>query len=71
MLNLYSGKKTINQVANESGINWRTVEKHLTYLIGKKIVNELFSSEYVRILELTENGKAHAEQIRKEIQVQK
>jgi len=52
-LTLESGKKTINQISNESGINWRTVEKHLTYLIGKKLVNEVFSSEYVRIFELT------------------
>lgn len=64
LLTLSKGKKTINQIANDSGINWRTVEKHLTYLIGKKFVDEIFSSEYVRIFELTNNGKALAEKIK-------
>ncbi len=56
LVTLNTNKKTINQISNESGINWRTVEKHLTFLIGKKLVNEVFSSEYVRILELTQPG---------------
>ena len=56
---------TINFIATESGVNWRTVEKHLTYLIGKKMVSELFSSEYVRIFELSELGKTHVEEIKK------
>ena len=34
---LTKGRMTINQIAIDSGINWRTVEKHLTYLIGKKL----------------------------------
>lgn len=55
-LTLGDGRKTINQISNESGVNWRTVEKHLTYLIGKRYVCEVFSSEYVRIFELTEVG---------------
>jgi len=54
-------QKTINQLANDSGINWRTVEKHLTYLIGKKIVEEIKSSKYIRIFELTENGRKYYE----------
>ncbi len=57
LASLYKGKMTINQVAHESGINWRTVEKHLTFLIGKKLVREVFSSEYVRIFELDELGR--------------
>lgn len=63
---LSDSKKTINQIANDSGINWKTVEKHLTHLIGKKIVAEVFSSEYVRIFELTDNGRINLEQIRVE-----
>lgn len=66
LINLNSGKKTINQIANETDINWKTVEKHLTYLIGKKLVNEIFSSEYVRILELTEQGQEEVNRIEKE-----
>ncbi|MBS3168600.1 PAS domain S-box protein [Candidatus Woesearchaeota archaeon] len=64
ILTLYNGKRTINQLASESGINWRTVEKHLTYLIGKKLVAEIFSSEYVRIFELTEIGKSYTEKLK-------
>ena len=61
---LSSSKKTINQIANDSGINWKTVEKHLTHLIGKKLVDEVFSSEYVRIFELTNIGRTHLELLR-------
>ena len=69
-LTLKSDKKTINQIASESGINWRTVEKHLTYLIGKKYASEIFSSEYVRIFELTNQGTDYVEKLQKE-QIQK
>ncbi len=58
LLTVGESKKTINQIANDSGINWKTVEKHLTHLIGKKLVQEVFSSEYVRIFELTSQGKS-------------
>jgi len=67
LLTLEKDKKTINQLANESGINWRTVEKHLTYLIGKKLVAEIFSSEYVRIFELTELGKLYSKKLKHEL----
>ncbi len=65
LFTLAKGKMTINHIATESGINWRTVEKHLTYLIGKRLVQELFSSEYVRIFELTEEGKKFTYEIKK------
>src|SRR3989344_3554331 len=56
-------RKTINQIANDSGVNWKTVEKHLTYFVGKGLVEEVFSSEYVRIFELTSKGKELAKDI--------
>ena len=56
LASLVGGKKTINQISLDAGVNWRTVEKHLTFLIGKKYVAEIFSSEYVRIFELTSFG---------------
>lgn len=65
LMTLGRGKMTINQLSCESGVNWRTVEKHLTYLIGKKMVQELFSSEYVRIFELTETGKGYVVGVKK------
>jgi predicted transcriptional regulator len=57
LLSLASGQKTINQISVETQINWRTVDRHLVYLIGKGWVKEVFSSSYVRILELTAFGK--------------
>lgn len=66
IITLSKGKMTINQIALDSGINWKTVEKHLTYLIGKKLVEEVFSSEYIRVFELTKKGKEGVEEIHKE-----
>ncbi|MDP3764874.1 MAG: ArsR family transcriptional regulator [Nanoarchaeota archaeon] len=57
LLSLASGQKTINQISNNTQINWKTVERHLVYLIGKGWVREAFSSAYVRIFELTAFGK--------------
>ncbi|MBI2653054.1 ArsR family transcriptional regulator [Candidatus Woesearchaeota archaeon] len=57
LLSLASGQKTINQISSETQINWKTVERHLIYLIGKGWVREAFSSAYVRIFELTAFGK--------------
>lgn len=54
---LSKGQKTINQIAAETGINWRTVELHLTYLAGRGLVVEIFSSSYVRIFQLSNSGK--------------
>lgn len=65
LLTLGPKKMTINQIAHESGVNWRTVEKHLTYMIGKKMVEELFSSEYVRIFELTEEGRRQVNEVKR------
>lgn len=56
---LLNKRKTINQIAKEIGVNWRTVEKHLTYLVGKRRVKEVFSSRYVRIFELTNLGRSY------------
>ena len=57
LLCLAEGQKTINQISSETQINWKTVERHLTYLLGKGWVREAFSSAYVRIFELTAFGK--------------
>ena len=57
--NLATGRKTINQISSESDINWKTVSNHLTYLMGKKLVVEAFSSPYVRIFELAEEGERY------------
>ena len=59
---LLSGQQTTNQVSIKTGINWRTVEAHLTFLIGKGLVTEVLKSEYVRIFKLTDAGQQHAQQ---------
>jgi PAS domain S-box-containing protein len=53
---LSKGQLSINEIANQAGINWKTVENHLTYLIGKKLVKENFTSKYVRLFSLTKKG---------------
>jgi len=58
---LLDGKKTINKIASDSGINWKTVERHIIFLIGKGMVHEVFNSPYVKIVELTEKGKDYLE----------
>ncbi len=60
LIALLSGQQTTNQVSIRTGINWRTVEAHLTFLIGKGLVTEVLKSEYVRIFKLTKAGEKHA-----------
>ena len=57
LISLASGQKTINQISSETQINWKTVERHLIYLIGRGWAREAFSSAYVRVFELTAFGK--------------
>ncbi len=57
---MLSGQQTTNQVSLKSGINWRTVEAHLGFLIGKGLVVEVLKSEYVRIFKLTPEGEMKA-----------
>ena len=36
LANLLTGQQTTNQISIKTGINWRTVELHLTFLIGNR-----------------------------------
>ena len=63
---LSSGKKTVNQISGDSGINWRTVDNHIIHLIGKGLVSTVFSSPYVKIFELTEDGQEYAKHLEEE-----
>lgn len=60
---LLNGSQSTNQIANCSGINWRTVEKHLIYLVGKRFVNEVFKSEYIRIFEISDDGRNYLDRL--------
>ena len=57
LLALSKGQLTVNEIAKQAKINWKTVNNHLIYLTGRGFVKEVFSSPYVRIYELTEQGK--------------
>ena len=46
------GERTVNEIAQATELTWRTVDNHLTYLIGKGLVEPVFISEYVRIYRL-------------------
>jgi len=54
---LLKGRKTVNKLAKETGINWKTVDNHLIWLKGRGFVREVFASSYVKIYELSEEGR--------------
>ena len=63
IVELAKGKKTINDLAKQSGVNWKTTQKHLVYLVGTGLANEVFNSEYVRIFEVTPKGREYVAEI--------
>jgi len=54
---LSKGQQSLNELSRNSKINWRTCSNHLIILIGLELVEEVFSSKYVRIFKITEKGK--------------
>ena len=71
LLSLSKGQLSINEIAKQSKINWKTVSNHLIYLTGRGFVKEVFSSSYVRIYELTDSGKSFIlNNISKKIKIQ-
>ncbi len=57
---LSQGNKTINQLSSETEINWKTVNNHLIYLVGRRYAKEVLTTPYVRIFEITKEGKGFA-----------
>ena len=55
---LLKGRKTVNQLSKDTGINWKTVDNHLIWLKGRGFVREVFSSSYVKIFEISEAGRS-------------
>ena len=53
---LLIGQKTVNQIAESTGLTWRTVDNHLIHLTGKGLVEPVFISEYVKIYRLKKVG---------------
>ena len=56
------GQSTLNSLSRKTGINWKTTDNHITFLIGKGLAQEIFSSEYVRIIEITNKGRELVEE---------
>jgi DNA-binding transcriptional ArsR family regulator len=53
---LLIGQKTVNQIAESTGLTWRTVDNHLIHLTGKGLIEPVFISEYVKIYRLKKVG---------------
>ncbi|MFH1316131.1 MAG: winged helix-turn-helix domain-containing protein [Candidatus Woesearchaeota archaeon] len=68
LIALLDGTQSINQVSNNSGINWKTVENHMPYLVGKGFVNTLHRSNYLTLCELTEKGRKYLDFLKKRYQ---
>ncbi len=57
IVSLSRGNKTINQLSNETRINWKTVNNHLIHLVGRGLAKEVLTTPYARIFEITKHGK--------------
>ena len=53
---LSAGQKTVNQISTEAEINWKTVDRHIIHLLGRRQIEAVFVSEYVRIYKITQEG---------------
>ena len=63
LIELAKGQKTINDLAKSSGVNWKTTQNHLIYLVGMGFATEVFNSPYVRIFEITEKGNERVKKL--------
>ncbi len=60
LIGLLPGQQTTNGISVNTGINWRTAEAHLKFLVDKGFVSEVLKLAYVRIFKLTPIGEEHA-----------
>lgn len=51
---LRKGERTVNQIAKATGIEWRSVDRQLIYLIGTGQVTPVLQTSYVKIYKLAE-----------------
>jgi predicted transcriptional regulator len=47
----------IREIAIKSKIDWYSTERHLNYLKGRELVNEVFRHKLLRLFQLTNLGK--------------
>jgi PAS domain S-box-containing protein len=67
LIALSKGQLSINEISHLSGINWKTVENHLVYLIGRRLAHEHFTSRYVRLFELTKHGEEYVVELKRNL----
>jgi len=68
LISMVKGPQSINQVSNVSGINWRTVENHMVHLMGKGLIKIAYNTPYIRIYDLTEDGKKYLQFLKQRYQ---
>ncbi|MBI4143945.1 ArsR family transcriptional regulator [Candidatus Woesearchaeota archaeon] len=54
---LLQKEKSVNNIAHDTGINWRTVDKHLDYLLEQGLVSKFYFAEQLKIYSITELGR--------------
>ena len=60
---LSAGPKTINSISYQTRINWKTVELHLTYLLGKELVERVIDTDYAKIFKISDLGREHLQSL--------
>ncbi len=56
-------KQTLNELAVNSGLCWKTAKTHIVYLKGKGLAKEVLNTPYVRIFEVTEKGEEESQSV--------
>lgn len=56
LLNLSEKTKSVNELASDAHINWRTTAKHLAYLESKGFVEKHYFAEHLSIYRITKLG---------------
>jgi len=54
--NLANGQRNINELANSSGVNWKTTRNHMIYLCGFGLAKSVVNLPQIKIYEITERG---------------
>lgn len=54
---LLQKEKSVNNIAYDTGINWRTADKHLDYLLEQGFVSKFYFAEQLKIYAITDLGK--------------
>ena len=48
---------SIREISTKTGIDWYTVERQLTVMKGRELVEEVFTHRMLRLFRITELGK--------------